>query len=135
MLHNIGLILSYGGIGLGLLVVGFFVLDILTPGRLGSLLMNRNENAALIAASNLACLGLIMWFAIFFTGAGYGRLDDFLVYGALGVVMQAVGFVVLDTITPGKLGDICHGNALHPAARLVAGMNLAVALIVCASLT
>ena len=128
-------VLAYSGVGLVVLVVGFIVLDLLTPGRLGHLIMQGNPGAGLLAATALLSLGLIQWFAIYFTGAGWSGLDDALVYGAVGVGAQAIGFVVLDALTPGKLGVICEQTRLHPAALVSAAIQLAVALVVCASLT
>jgi uncharacterized membrane protein YjfL (UPF0719 family) len=135
MLELVGQVLAYSGIGLVVLVAGFFVIDALTPGKLGALVMDGNPNAAVLAATTLVSLGLILWFAIFFTGAGWNGLDDALVYGAVGVGAQAVGFVVLDLLTPGKLGVICANERLHPASFVSAAVQLSVALVVCASLT
>ncbi len=135
MLELVGQVLAYSGVGLVVLVAGFLVIDALTPGKLGTLVMDGNPNAAILAATTLVSLGLIMWFAIFFTGAGWNGLDDALVYGAVGVAAQAVGFVVLDALTPGKLGVICQESRLHPAVLVSAAIQLAVALVVCASLT
>jgi len=97
--------------------------------------MEGNPNAAVLAATALLSLGLILWFAIFFTGAGWDGLDDAFIYGIVGVGAQAVGFVVLDALTPGKLGVICEEAKLHPAALVSAAVQIATALIVCASLT
>lgn len=135
MLELVGQVLAYSGVGLVVLVAGFFVIDALTPGKLGALVMEGNPNAAVLAATALVSLGLIMWFAIFFTGAGWHGLDDALVYGAVGVGAQAVGFVVLDLLTPGKLGVVCEEAKLHPATLVSAAVQVAVALVVCASLT
>jgi len=146
MLENVGLILAYSGVGIGILVLGFIVLDLLTPGKLGELVMNRNPNAALLSATSLASLGLILWFAIFFvpasgnelseTGAvSWDGLDDVLVYGLVGVGVQALGFLVLDLLTPGKLGVTCLDERFHSASWVTAAVNIATALIVCASLT
>ena len=52
--------------------------------------------------------------------------------------MQAIGFFVLDMLIPGKLADHCFddvGERMHPAAYVTAGIQLAVALVICASLT
>ena len=44
--------LLYGLVGIGLLILGFFVVDLLTPGNLGKQLAeDRNRNAGVIAAS------------------------------------------------------------------------------------
>jgi uncharacterized membrane protein YjfL (UPF0719 family) len=128
-------VLAYSGVGLVVLVVGFYVLDLLTPGKLGQLVMEGNPGAGLLAATGLASLGLIMYFAIHFTGAGWDGLDDAAVFGLVGVLVQAVGFFVLDMVIPGKLGDHCFSPTLHPAAYVAAGIQVSVALVVCASLT
>ena len=128
-------VLAYSGVGLVVLVVGFYVLDLLTPGKLGHLVMEGNPGAGLLAATGLASLGLILYFAIHFTGAGWDGLDDAAIFGLVGVLVQAVGFFVLDMVIPGKLGDHCFNPTLHPAAYVTAGIQVSVALVVCASLT
>jgi uncharacterized membrane protein YjfL (UPF0719 family) len=144
MLELVGQVLAYSGVGLAVLIAGFFVLDALTPGNLGKLVVDGNPNAAVLAAATLVSLGLVLWFAIFFTGAGWDGLDDALVYGAVGVGAQLVGFMLLDLLTPGKLGDVCMDvNPEDPAATArfvpatwVAGaLQFAIALVIGASLT
>ena len=46
-------VLAYSGVGLVVLVVGFYVLDLLTPGKLGHLVMEGNPGAGLLAATGL----------------------------------------------------------------------------------
>jgi len=128
-------VLAYTGVGLVVLIAGFIVLDLLTPGRLGHHIMEGNPGAGLLAATSLVSLGLILYFAIYFTGAGWSGLDDAAIYGAVGVLTQAAGFFILDMLIPGKLGVICEESRLHPAALVSAAIQLAVALVVCASLT
>jgi len=128
-------VLAYTGVGLAVLVVGFVVLDLLTPGKLGQLVMEGNPGAGLITATALVSLGLILYFAIYFTGAGWNGLDDAAVFGIVGVAVQAAGFFILDLLIPGKLGSHCFEPKLHPAAWATAGIQISVALVVCASLT
>lgn len=139
MLENIGLILGYSGVGLGVLVVGFVVLDLLTPGSLGKLVMEGNRNAGALTASALLSLGLIMWFAIFFTGGGWDSLGDCAVYGLVGVGAQAVGFTVLDLLTPGKLVRHCFSedaaHTLRAPTVVACAMQVALAFVISASLT
>jgi uncharacterized membrane protein YjfL (UPF0719 family) len=131
-------VLAYTGVGLVILVIGFIALDLLTPGRLGQHVMEGNRGAGLISATGLFSLGLILYFAIYYTGAGWSHLDDAAVYGLVGVVVQAVGFFVLDLLIPGKLAEHCFdtmGDRMHPAAYVTSGIQLAVALVICASLS
>jgi uncharacterized membrane protein YjfL (UPF0719 family) len=135
LLELVAQVLAYTGVGLVVLFAGFIVVDLLTPGQLGRLVAAGNPNAAMLAASALVSLGLILWFAIFFTGAGWSGLDDAAVFGAVGVAAQAVGFVLLDLLTPGKLGEICMQPRFHPATGVSSAVHVAVALVVSASLT
>lgn len=127
--------LAYSAVGIVVLLVGFFVLDLLTPGSLGQLVMDRNPNAAVLSSGILVALGLVMWFAIFFSDPGWDGLDDAAVFGVVGVVAQAAGFVALDLIIPGRLAAITEEPTLHPAAFVAAAGQIAVALIVAAALT
>jgi uncharacterized membrane protein YjfL (UPF0719 family) len=128
-------VLAYTGVGIGVLVAGFYVLDLLTPGHLGKQVMEGNPGAALLSFTTLVSLGLVLWFAIFFTGAGWSGLDDALVFGAVGVAAQAAGYFILDLLIPGKLASHCFEPTLHPAAWVMGGVQIAVALVVSASLT
>ena len=135
MFESVLQVLAYTGVGLAVLVAGFIVLDLLTPGKLGQLVMEGNPGAGLITATSLVSLGLVLYFAIYFTGAGWSGLDDAAVFGLVGVAVQAIGFFILDLLIPGKLGKHCFEPNLHPAAWATAGIQLSVALVVCASLT
>ena len=141
MLELVAQALAYTGVGLAILVAGFFVTDLLTPGSLGRLVVEGNPNAALLSAATLASLGFVLWFAIFFTGAGWSGLDNAAVFGAVGVAAQAVGFLVLDLLTPGKLGAELMSSPsgaaarLHPGTVVSAAVQVAIALVVAASLT
>ena len=130
--------LAYSGVGLAVLVIGFIALDLLTPGHLGTHVMEGNRGAGLISGTGLVSLGLILWFSIYFTGAGWDGLVDAGVFGLVGVATQAIGFLALDMLIPGKLADHCFdtlGDRMHPAAYVTSGIQLAVALVICASLT
>jgi len=135
MLELVAQVIAYSAVGLAVLVAGFVVLDLLTPGKLGQLVADGNPNASVLSAGILVSLGLVLWFAIYFTGAGWDGLGDAAVYGLVGVLAQAAGFFVLDLLIPGRLGAITERPGLHPAAFVAAAAQLAVALIVCASLT
>jgi uncharacterized membrane protein YjfL (UPF0719 family) len=135
MLELVAQVLAYSGVGLAILVAGYFAIDLLTPGKLGQLVSDGNPNAAMLVAAGLTSLGLVEWFAIYFTGAGWDGLDDALVFGLVGVAVQALGFFILDLLTPGKLGVICMSERFHPATGVSAATQVAVALIVSASLT
>ena len=134
-LELVGQTLAYAGVGLVILLLGFVVIDMLTPGRLGHLVAEGNPNAAIIAATTLASLGLVMWFAIFFTGAGWDGLDEAAIFGVVGVAAQAAGFGIVEALVPGPVRDCVKDERFHPQALVLAGAQIAIALIICASLT
>ena len=137
MLASIGYAVAYTGVGIALLVLGFFVLDLLTPGRLGRhIYENRSVNAALTLSAGFLGQGAIV-FASIWTNAtsGFGRaLLYTVVFGVLGVLLQAAAFLVLDLITPGRLGAHLMNADFHPASLVSAAVQLAVAAIIVASI-
>jgi uncharacterized membrane protein YjfL (UPF0719 family) len=137
VLASIGYAVAYTGVGIALLVLGFFVLDLLTPGHLGRhIYEDRSVNAALTLSAGFLGQGAIV-FASIWTNAtsGFGRaLLYTVVFGMLGVLLQAVAFLVLDLITPGRLGTHLMAADFHPASLVSAAAQLAVAAIIVASI-
>ncbi|KQY56257.1 MULTISPECIES: DUF350 domain-containing protein [unclassified Nocardioides] len=129
--------LAFGAVGLVLLAVGFYMVDLLTPGRLGHLIfVDRNRDASLVLASSLLAIGGIVASAIFTAdGDTLENLVETVAYGAIGVAMQGAAFVVLDLLTPGKLGETLTDEDDDPAVWVAVAMNLAVGVIVMASLS
>ena len=138
MLASIGYAVAYTGVGLALLALGFLALDLLTPGHLGRhIYEHRSTNAALVLAAGFLGQGAVIFAAIWTNAtSGFGTaLLYTVVFGILGVVLQAVAFLLLDLITPGKLREEIMGERLHPGAVMAAAMQFALALVVAASLT
>jgi uncharacterized membrane protein YjfL (UPF0719 family) len=137
VLASIGYAVAYTGVGIALLTLGFVALDLLTPGRLGRHIHEeRSVNAGIVLAAGFLGQGLIIFAAIWTNAtSGFGEaLLYTVVFGVLGVVLQAVAFVVLDLITPGKLGAHVTEVAFHPASLVLAAVQLSVAAIVVASI-
>lgn len=127
---------AYGLVGLALMAVGFVLVDVLTPGNLREQIwLHRNRNAAILLASNLLGVGIVVTTAI------RASADTFVVglvsasaYGVLGLLLMGVSFLVLDAVTPGRLGEMMTDDTPHPAAWVSAASHLAVAAIVAAAL-
>ena len=152
MLAAVGYAAAYTGVGLALLLVGFWVLDLLTPGKLAQRVWRDGEpGAAIVSAAGALGLGLIVFTAIWRNAtSGFGTaLGYTVVFGLVGVVLQAVAFVVLDRLTPDKLGDLLGGvhdagstggpasggvHRMHPAVLVMAAFQLAVSGIIVASI-
>jgi len=129
--------LAYGGVGAVLMVIGFVVVDLLTPGKLGELIwVRRNRNAALVLASGLAGTALIVVTAILTSEDSFAKgIVSTIGYGLVGLLLMAVSFFVVDLLTPGRLGDILVQDEPHPAAWVTAVAHVAVAAIVAAAIS
>jgi len=137
VLESIGYAVAYTGVGIALLVLGFFALDVLTPGHLGRHIHeNRSVNAAVTLAAGFLGQGVIVFASIWISAtSGFGEaLLYTVVFGILGVALQAVAFLVLDLITPGRLGEHLVDKEFHPACLVSAAVQLAVAAIIVASI-
>jgi uncharacterized membrane protein YjfL (UPF0719 family) len=137
MLASLGYAVAYSAVGIVLLGLGFFALDLLTPGRLAKhIWQERSVNAAIVLSAGFLGLGAVVFTAIWTNAtSGFGNaLLWTVVFGLLGVALQAVAFVVLDLITPGKLGEVVCLVPFHPASLVTAACQLAVSAIVVASI-
>lgn len=136
MWENLLYAVVYLGVGIALLILAAVVVDLLTPGRLVTHVVN-SYSSALVLAAALIGQGLVIFTAIWTNAeAGFGdALLWTLAFGLLGVVLTAVAFLVVDLLTPGKLGDIlAQPGPVQPVALVTASAHLAVAGIVIASI-
>ncbi|MET8573290.1 DUF350 domain-containing protein [Streptomyces sp. NPDC005012] len=136
IIEGLGRAAAYGALGVVLLILGIFLIDLLTPGKLGRQIWEqRNRNAALLLSSALLGIGGIVFTSIWTTYDDFGKgLVSTAVFGLLGLVMMAVAFLVVDLVTPGRLGATLVEPEPHPAVWVTASCNLAVSAIVSASI-
>jgi uncharacterized membrane protein YjfL (UPF0719 family) len=137
VLASIGYAVAYTAVGILLLFLGGFALDLLTPGRLTRhIYEERSVNAGIALAAGFLGQGAIAFTTIWTNAtSGFGTaLGYTVVFGLVGVLLQVVAFVVLDLLTPGKLGAILMQPSFHPASLVTAAATLAVSLIIVASI-
>jgi uncharacterized membrane protein YjfL (UPF0719 family) len=140
--ESAGIALLYGLVGFAVMVLGFVVLDLATPGRLAAVVWTeRNKGAAVVLGGQMLGIGWVIAKAIGASeseaGLGYGLFST-LLYGVAGVVMMMLVFVMVAVLTPGRLGATMFeddGNRPHPAAWVQAAMYLGTALMIGAALT
>jgi uncharacterized membrane protein YjfL (UPF0719 family) len=135
--HGLGRTFSYLAIAVVLLAVGFHVLDMLTPGKLADVIMaQRNRNAARVASATMLSLAIVIATAVVTTNDdfAYGLVST-AIFGVVGVVLQAVVYVLLDLLTPGKLGDVVCDPQDHPGSWVLAASLLASGVIVAACIS
>jgi uncharacterized membrane protein YjfL (UPF0719 family) len=137
VLASIGYAVAYTGVGILLLVVGAVALDLLTPGHLARhIYEERSVNAAIALAAGFLGQGAIAFTTIWTNAtSGFGTaLGYTVVFGLVGIALQVVAFVVLDLLTPGKLGATLMQVPFHPASLVTAAATLAVSAIIVASI-
>lgn len=126
-----GAIASYAAVGLILLVIGFFVIDLAIPGKLSTIIKTeRNPNATLLTTSGLAAIGLIVAASIWASG---GRLAEGLtataVFGLVGIAVQTVAMLVFDRVVGISARELVKETELQPGTRVLAVTHLAIGLI------
>ena len=92
---EIGIVLSYAVSGLILMLIGYFVVDLLTPGKLHVILwQKKSKNAAILVASDLLSVAIIVIAAI------RASSDDLLlgiistlVFGLVGIILSIIALV------------------------------------------
>ncbi|MEU6023661.1 DUF350 domain-containing protein [Micromonospora sp. NPDC047134] len=124
----------FGIVGVGLMAAGFGLVDLLTPGKLRDLIwVRRNANAGLLLAANQLGVAGIVFTAILTSYHDFAKgLASTLLFGLIGLGIMALAFVVLDLLTPGKLGEVVCSDEPHPVAKVSAASHFGAALIVCA---
>ncbi|MCX2733694.1 DUF350 domain-containing protein [Saccharopolyspora sp. NFXS83] len=127
---------AYGVIGTLMMTLGYLLVDLATPGKLRDLIwVRRNPNAALLLVSGLIGVGVILTTAI------AASADDLVVglvgtvvYGLLGLVLMSLSFLLIDALTPGKLGDELSSETLHPGTWVSAAAHVVIAVIMAAAI-
>ncbi|MGC4797797.1 DUF350 domain-containing protein [Micromonospora saelicesensis] len=128
--------LAFGAVGVVLMGVGYALVDLTTPGKLHELIWTeRNRNAALLLASNLLGVGIIVVAAIVASDDDFALgLVGAAAYGIVGLVIMAAAFLLLDAVTPGRLGELLVDPEPHPAVWVSAVVHLATGAIIAAAI-
>lgn len=137
ILFNVGAAFAYGVVGGAVMLLGYLLVDLLTPGRLHHLIWEeRNRNATLLVSANTLGAAAIVFSAIM---ASHGGLLEGLIstaaYGLTGLVLMALAYLTIDLLTPTKTGPLLRRAELHPAAWVNASAHLGVALVVAAAIS
>lgn len=115
---------SFSLVGITLLVVGFAALDLVTPGRLRQLVwVDHNRNAVILTTAMIVGLSIVLvcsvidtellelWRALLYTVA----------YTVLAIAVMMWSFVLIDWLTPGKLGTLLFDGGDRPSDSHPAG--------------
>ncbi|MDT5020482.1 MAG: hypothetical protein QOG47_2464 [Mycobacterium sp.] len=124
-------------VGTAVLILGFIVVDVLTPGKLRQLVfIDRRPNAVMLACANYIALAAVIISAITNSYSKLGQgLVGVAVYGLIGVVLQGVAILSMHFVIPGDFHEHIDEPDLHPAAFATAVMLLAVGGVTAAALS
>jgi uncharacterized membrane protein YjfL (UPF0719 family) len=124
-------IVTYALLGTLLLLLGYFVTDWTTPGQLSAIIRTEhNPNAAMLAASGVAGVALIVVAAIFTSGGNLiDGLTETLVFGVVGIAAQAVASLAFERVIGMDPRRLMSEQALSPASVLVGVTRVGIGLI------
>lgn len=137
ILHGVVATVLYFLVGAAVLVAGFLMVNLLTPGDLRRLVfIDRRPNAVVLAATMYVALAIVTIAAIYASSNQLAQgLIGVAVYGIVGVALQGVALVILEIAVPGRFREHIDAPTLHPAVFATAVMLLAVAGVIAAALS
>ena len=124
-------------VGMAVLVLGFIMVDVLTPGKLRQMVfVDRRPNAVVLACAMYIALATVIITAIANSYSQLGQgLVGVAVYGLIGVVLQGIALLTLHLVIPGDFHEHVDEPGLHPAAFATAVMLLAVGGVTAAAVS
>ena len=137
ILHGVVATILYFLVGMAVLVVGFLMVDVLTPGKLRQMVfVDRRPNAVVLACAMYIALATVIITAIANSYSQLGQgLIGVAVYGFMGVVLQGIALLTLHVVIPGNFHEHVDEPELHPAAFATALMLLAVGGVTAAAVS
>jgi uncharacterized membrane protein YjfL (UPF0719 family) len=137
LVHSVVSSVLYFLVGIVVLLAGFLMVDVLTPGKLRRhVFFERRPNAVVITSAMDVSLALIIIAAIRASSDQLGQgLLDTLVYGLVGVVLQGIALAILEAAVPGRFRGFINAEEFHPASIAAAVVLLAVGGINAVALT
>ncbi len=128
---GVGAIICYAIVGLVLMLVGFYAIDLTTPGQLRALVTAGKPNAIIVAAAGMVSMALIVVLA---TYASAGKLSEGLiaasVYGLVGIVAQVLSVRVIERALGIDIGAALASEVYTTEVLLVAAAHFALGLVV-----
>ena len=129
--RGVGAIILYAIVGLVLMVVGFYAIDLTTPGKLRDIVRQGNPNAIIILASGMLSMAFIVVLAIY---ASSGKLSEgliaSLVFGLVGIVAQVISVRAVELVSGVDIGDVVNSPTYKPEVLVVAAAHFGLGLVV-----
>jgi hypothetical protein len=134
--RGVGAIVLYSIVGLVLMIVGFYAIDLTTPGPLRKMVDAGKPNAIVVAAAGMVSMALIVVLAIY---ASSGKLVEGLVGSAIFGIVGIIAQVVMMRIATLVIGidmdalfdsdEFSYDSLMVAAAQFALGVVVAVAIL------
>lgn len=134
--RGVGAIALYAIVGLLLMLIGFYAIDLTTPGKLNELVRAGAPNAVVVTAAGLVSMASIVVVAIWNAS---GRLGEGLVfalaYGLIGIIVQVLAVRIVEWITKIDIGALMRADTFLPASLVVAAAHFGLGLVVAVAIS
>ncbi len=128
---GIGAILIYAVLGVLLMLLGFYAVDLTTPGPLNRQVREGRPNAVLITAAGMVGISFIVVVSIYqSSGTLLDGLLSTLIFGVIGVIAQVLGARLLEWVTGIDMGATLAAEVIRAQGWLVAAVHVALGLVV-----
>jgi len=134
--RGVGAIVLYAIVGLVLMMIGFYAIDLTTPGPLRKMVDAGKPNAIIVAAAGMVSMAFIVVLAIY---ASSGQLVEGLVgsaiFGLVGIIAQVVMMrfatlvIGIDMDALFRRDDFNYESLMVAAAQFALGIVVAVAIL------
>ena len=129
--RGVGAILLYAVLGVLLMLLGFYAVDLTTPGKLNQMVRDGFPNAVLVTSAGMVSMAFIVVVAIYTsTGSLIEGMLLSLVFGLVGIVAQVGGVRLLEWVTGIDIGAVLAADRIRPQAFVVSAAHLALGLVV-----
>ncbi|WP_219416622.1 DUF350 domain-containing protein [Pseudonocardia nigra] len=129
--RGIGAILLYAVLGVLLMLLGFYAVDVTTPGKLNRMVRDGLPGAVAVTAAGMVSMAFIVVTAIStVSGSLTEGLLTALVFGLVGIIAQVGGVRLLEWVTGIDIGAVLAADRLRPQVFVVAAAHLALGLVV-----
>lgn len=128
---NIGLIAIYAVIGAVLMYLGYFAIDLTTPGDLRGLVREGHPNAVVVAGAGLVSMAFIVVVAIYISsGSLVAGVLNTAIYGLVGILAQVLAVRGLEAVARLDVDACLHDDRFTADSAMIAAMHVALGLVV-----
>jgi uncharacterized membrane protein YjfL (UPF0719 family) len=126
-----GAIFLYAVVGLVLMLVGFYAIDLTTPGPLRKMVDAGKPNAIIVSAAGMVSMALIVVLAIY---SSSGRLAEGLlgsaVFGLVGIVAQVLMMRIATMVIGIDMHQLFEGDEFNYESLMVAAAQFSLGVVV-----